>query len=119
MGKSEISCDCEVIHSEVVEKVKNELESDEVIFNLADFYKIFGDTTRIKILCALDKNEMCVCDISSILNMTISAVSHQLKILRESNLVKTKREGKVVYYSLADEHVKEIIECGLEHVLEK
>lgn len=119
MGKSEISCDCEVIHSEVVEKVKNELESDEVIFYLADFYKIFGDTTRIKILCALDKSEMCVCDISSILNMTISAVSHQLKILRESNLVKTKREGKVVYYSLADEHVKEIIECGLEHVLEK
>lgn len=119
MGKSEVTCDCEVIHSDVVEKVKGLLEKDEVIFDLADFFKIFGDTTRIKILYALDKNEMCVCDISSLLNMTISAVSHQLKVLRESNLVKTKKEGKVVYYSLADEHVKEIIECGMEHVLEK
>ena len=118
MGKSEITCDCDVIHSEVVEKVKSEIGNDEIIFELADFYKIFGDTTRVKILCALDKSELCVCDVSSLLNMTISAVSHQLKILREANLVKTRRDGKVVYYSLLDEHVKEIIECGMEHVLE-
>lgn len=118
MGKSEITCDCEIIHQDVVEKVKSELPQDEVIFELADFYKIFGDTTRIKILCALDKNELCVCDIASLLNMTISAVSHQLKILRESDLVKTSRDGKVVYYSLADNHVREIIECGMEHVME-
>lgn len=118
MGKSEITCDCEVIHSDVVETVKKQLENDNVIIDLADFFKIFGDSTRLKILLALAKSELCVCDIASLLNMTISAVSHQLKLLRESNLVKTKRSGKVVYYSLADEHVAEIIECGLEHVLE-
>lgn len=119
MGKSEISCDCEVIHTEVVEAVKKQLEKDEIICDLSDFFRIFGDTTRLKILLCLDKNELCVCDISSLLNMTISAVSHQLKLLRDSNLVKTRRDGKVVYYSLADEHVRKIIECGLEHVLEK
>ena len=118
MGKSEITCDCEVIHSEVVEKLKKVLPQDELIFELADFYKIFGDTTRVRILYALDKAELCVCDISALLNMTISAVSHQLKILRDSNLVSTRREGKVVYYSLADNHVKEIIECGIEHITE-
>lgn len=118
MGKSEQTCDCEIIHSEVVEQVKKQLESDEVIFNLADFFKIFADTTRIKILYCLDKNELCVCDVAALLNMTISAVSHQLKILRDANLVKTRRDGKVVYYSLSDEHVKEIIECGMEHILE-
>ena len=118
MGKSEITCDCEVIHSEVVEKLKKVLPQDELIFELADFYKIFGDTTRVRILYALDKSELCVCDISALLNMTISAVSHQLKILRDSNLVSTRRDGKVVYYSLADNHVKEIIECGIEHISE-
>ena len=118
MGKSEITCDCEVIHSEVVEKLKKVLPQDELIFELADFYKIFGDTTRVRILYALDKSELCVCDISALLNMTISAVSHQLKILRDSNLVSTRRDGKVVYYSLADNHVKEIIQCGIEHISE-
>ena len=118
MGKSEITCDCEVIHSDVVEKLKTVFPQDELIFDLADFYKIFGDTTRVRILYALDKAELCVCDISALLNMTISAVSHQLKILRDSNLVSTRRDGKVVYYSLADGHVKEIIECGIEHIME-
>ena len=118
MGKNELTCDCLVIHSEAVENVKNAFPDEEVILNLADFFKIFSDSTRIKILYALDKSELCVCDISSLLNMTISAVSHQLKLLRESNLVKTHREGKVIYYSLADEHVQKIIECGLEHVME-
>ncbi|MCR4736509.1 MAG: metalloregulator ArsR/SmtB family transcription factor [Treponema sp.] len=83
------------------------------------FYKIFADVTRVRILCALDKAELCVCDLSSFLGMTISAVSHQLKLLRESDLVKTRRDGKVVYYSLTDEHVQQIIECGMEHILEK
>ncbi len=118
MGKNELTCDCLVIHSEAVENVKNAFPDEEVMLNLADFFKIFSDSTRIKILYALDKSELCVCDISSLLNMTISAVSHQLKLLRESNLVKTHREGKVIYYSLADEHVQKIIECGLEHILE-
>ena len=88
-------------------------------FDLADFYKIFGDTTRVKILYALDKSELCVCDISALLGMSVSAVSHQLRALRDSNLVRTKRDGKIVYYSLADEHVKSILECGLEHIEEK
>lgn len=119
MGKSEVTCDCEVIHEDLVKKVKEQLQSEEIITELAVFYKIFSDTTRVKILYALDKSDLCVCDISALLNMSISAVSHQLKILRDSYLVKTKREGKVIYYSLADEHVQKMIECGLEHLLEK
>ena len=87
--------------------------------DLAELFKIFGDSTRLRIMSALLRHELCVCDISALLNMTISAVSHQLKILRDSNLVSTRRDGKVVYYSLADNHVKEIIECGIEHISEK
>ena len=113
------TCEGEVIHEDVVKRVKATFPKDEMIFDLADFYKIFGDTTRVKILYALDKEELCVCDISALLGMTISAVSHQLKILRDSNLVKTRRNGKVVYYSLADEHVQKVIECGVEHIMEK
>ncbi|MBP5601365.1 MAG: helix-turn-helix transcriptional regulator [Treponema sp.] len=112
------TCDSEVIHEDVVKKVKATFPKDELIFDLADFYKIFGDTTRVKILYALDKSELCVCDISALLGMSVSAVSHQLKTLRDSNLVKTKREGKVVYYSLSDDHVKSILECGIEHLTE-
>ncbi len=118
MKKNEELCEGEVIHEETVKKVKATFPEDEMIFDLADFYKIFGDTTRVKILYALDKSDLCVCDISALLEMTVAAVSHQLKILRDSNLVKTRREGKVVYYSLADEHVQEIIECGMEHISE-
>ena len=118
MSKDEV-CECEVIHEDVVKKVKTTFPKDEMIFDLADFYKIFGDTTRVKILYALDKSELCVCDISVLLGMSVSAVSHQLRVLREADLVRTKRQGKVIYYSLADEHVKSILECGLEHIKEK
>ena len=118
MGKNEITCDCEIIHDETVNFVKQQLPPEEILADLADFYKIFSDSTRVRILYALDKSELCVCDISVLLNMSVSAVSHQLKLLRESNLVKTKREGKVVFYSLSDNHVKKIIECGLEHIEE-
>ena len=117
--KNDEICDCEVIHEEAVKSVKAAFPADELLFDLSDFYKIFGDTTRVKILFALDKSELCVCDISALLGMSVSAVSHQLRTLRDSNLVKTNRQGKVVYYSLADEHVKSILECGLEHILEK
>ena len=119
MGKAEVLCDKVMIHNDVVEKLKKGFLDDEVIFLVADFFKIFGDSTRFKILYALDKEELCVCDISALLGMTISAVSHQIKILRDSNLVKTRRNGKVVYYSLADEHVQKVIECGVEHIMEK
>ena len=118
MKKDIETCNCDIIHEETVKKVKTTFPKDEMIFDLADFYKIFGDTTRVKILYALDKSELCVCDISVLLEMTVSAVSHQLKILRDSNLVKTRRDGKIVYYSLADHHVQEIIECGMEHISE-
>lgn len=118
MKKKDELCECEIIHEDIVKRVKSTFPKDEMIFDLADFYKIFGDTTRVKILYALDKNELCVCDISALLSMSISAVSHQLKILRDSNLVKTRRVGKVVYYSLEDQHVQEIIECGMEHISE-
>lgn len=114
----EDNCECEIIHEELVNKVKSTFPKDEMIFDLADFYKIFGDTTRVKILYALDKSELCVCDISALLGMSVSAVSHQLRTLRESDLVRTKRQGKVIYYSLADDHVKSILECGIDHISE-
>lgn len=119
MGQSETCSDVDVIHADIVDKVKKNFPSNQLINTLSDFFKIFGDTTRVKIMCALDKSEMCVGDISVLLDMTVSAVSHQLKILREASLVKTKRQGKVVFYSLADEHVQRIIECGIEHIIEK
>ena len=119
MEKSDLVCDSNCGNESVVEEVKASFMTDEILFDLADFYKIFGDTTRIKILYALDKRDLCVCDISSILNMTVSAVSHQLKTLRDSNLVKTRREGKSIFYSLSDDHVRKIIDCGLEHIMEK
>ncbi len=119
MQKKEETCEGEIIHEDTVKKVKETFPKDEMIFDLADFYKIFGDTTRVKILYALDKSELCVCDISALLGMSVSAVSHQLRTLRESDLVRTNREGKVIYYSLADDHVKSILECGIEHIKEK
>ena len=117
--KNEEICECEVIHEETVNTVRSTFPPDETLFDLSDFYKIFGDTTRVKILYALDKSELCVCDISALLGMSVSAVSHQLHTLREADLVRSKRQGKIVYYSLADEHVKSILECGLEHIQEK
>ena len=119
MGQSETCSDVDVLHADIVDKVKKDFPSNQLINTLSDFFKIFGDTTRVKIMCALDKSEMCVGDISVLLDMTVSAVSHQLKILRETSLVKTKRQGKIVFYSLADEHVQRIIECGIEHIIEK
>lgn len=119
MGQSETCSDVDVLHADIVDKVKKDFPSNQLINTLSDFFKIFGDTTRVKIMCALDKSEMCVGDISVLLDMTVSAVSHQLKILREASLVKTNRQGKVVFYSLADEHVQRIIEWGIEHIIEK
>ena len=98
---------------------KDIMPDEELLYDLADLFKIFGDTTRIKILYALRADEMCVSAIAELLNMNQSAVSHQLHTLRESDLVRTKRDGKVIYYSLADEHVRSILECGIEHLEEK
>ena len=118
MGKSVMCCDCEIIHNETVEKVKKEMFPDESFADISDFFRIFADSTRIKILWALDKSEMCVCDIASLLGMTKSAVSHQLKVLKDSNLVKSRREGKVVFYSLSDDHVRDIFEKAVERINE-
>ena len=112
-------CDCTIIHEEVVERVRGELAQEEVLYELAEFFKVFGDSTRIRILSALERSEMCVCDIANLLNMTQSAISHQLRVLKKARLVKNRREGKVIYYSLDDDHVKEILDAGLSHILEE
>jgi len=111
-------CDCEVIHQDVIDHVKKEMIKEKVILDVSDFFKVLGDPTRSKIMCALDKNEMCVCDLAVLLNMTKSAISHQLKVLRESNLIDFRKEGKLVYYFLADGHVKDVFETAIEHVTE-
>lgn len=112
-------CDCDIIHEDIIEKVKKKMPEDELLGDLSDFFKVIGDGTRIRILWALDESEMCVCDLASVLNMTKSAISHQLRSLREANLVKFRKSGKEVFYSLADNHVKEIFEQGLIHIKEK
>ncbi len=109
---------CSTIHSDVVEKVSENMPQDENLYDLAEFFKVFGDTTRIKILWALSTSEMCVCDIAALLNMSQSAISHQLRFLKNSKLVKFRKSGKVSYYSLDDIHVKQILEFGLTHLNE-
>ena len=107
--------DCEVLHEDIIENVKNQMLKEDVLFDVSDFFKILGDSTRAKIMWALDKSEMCVCDLAVLLGMTKSAISHQL---REANLVKNRKDGKMVIYSLDDDHVKDIFEKALNHVLE-
>ena len=113
------SCSCSIIHEEVVAKVGESMPEEETLYDLAELFKVFGDTTRIKILCALLESEMCVCDIAALLCMNQSAISHQLRVLKQARLVKYRKEGKSVYYSLDDEHVKQIFDQGLVHVNEK
>ena len=116
-NKSE-SCSCNVIHKEVVENVKNKLPKEETLNDLAELFKVFGDSTRIKIICSLFESEMCVCDLSVLLNISQSAISHQLRVLKSARLVKFRRAGKVIYYSLDDEHIKQIFDAGLHHITE-
>ena len=118
MGKNELSCDCNHIHESIVAETRSSMPTDEIICDIAEFYKVFADSTRIKILCALHEKELCVCDIAVVLNMTKSAVSHQLKILRQANLVKNRKDGKIVYYSLSDDHVRKIFDMAVEHLEE-
>ena len=110
--------DCTVIHQEVVDRVRGTMPQDDVLLDLADTFKLFSDSTRLKILYALMEAEMCVCDIAVLLGMTKSSVSHQLRVLKQSNLVKYRKAGRVIYYSLADDHVRTIYRMGMEHVLE-
>ena len=112
-------CDCNVIHEDIVNQVRDKMPQEESLYDLAELFKVFGDSTRIRILWALHESEMCVCDIAVLLNMTQSAISHQLRVLKQANLVKNRKEGKVVYYSLVDDHVREIFDQGLIHINEK
>nr|MBP3680694.1 winged helix-turn-helix transcriptional regulator [Clostridia bacterium] len=116
MSKNEFICDCNIIHEDIVKKVLNTMIQQEKINKISDFFKILGDSTRAKIIAALDQNEMCVCDIANVLQMTKSSVSHQLAILRKAKLVKYRKEGKTVYYSLSDNHVQEVFESALDHI---
>lgn len=111
-------CDSIIIHKEVVENTKIKMPDDTSLNELADFFKIFGDSTRVRILWALSLNQMCVCDIATLLNMSQSSISHQLRVLKQNKFVKNRRDGKVVYYSLLDEHISYILKQGLTHISE-
>ena len=115
MEQEEEVC-CNVVHETIVNDVKEKLPAEEMLYDLAELFKVFGDSTRIKILYVLLESEMCVCDIASLLNMTQSAISHQLRVLKQSQLVKFRREGKTIFYSLADHHVVTILNQGMDHV---
>lgn len=119
MSKNEFVCDCNIIHEDLVNSTIGKMKDDDTINRVAEFFKILGDTTRVKILFALDQNELCVCDIANILNMSKSSISHQLGTLRRSGIVKCKKIGKEVFYMLDDEHVKEVFEVGMEHIEHK
>ena len=106
------------LDDEQVKKINDEMPLDEMLYDLAELYKVFGDTTRIRILYALLESELCVNDMAVLLNMSQTAVSHQLRVLKNNKLVKFRKEGKIVFYSLSDEHVRSIIEIGMEHVEE-
>lgn len=114
---NDCNCGCG-LHEALAKKVKNKMISDEVLFDIAEVFKIFGDSTRMKIIYALKLSELCVYDLAFITNSTQSAISHQLRILKQAKLVKARKEGKVVYYSLKDEHVIKLFEIGREHVEE-
>ena len=119
MGKTEVEC-CDVtcIHNENVKRALEQMPDEERLNSLADFYKAFADGTRVKILYVLQKSEMCVCDLAQTLDMTQSAISHQLRLLKQMKLVVNRREGKTVFYSLADSHIKTIMNQGMEHIRE-
>ena len=119
MSKNEFVCDCNVIHQDIVDDTRKNMLDGFTFNSLAEFFKIIGDTTRTKILFALDQNEMCVCDIANVLGMSKSSISHQLGTLRRSGIVKCRKEGKEVFYMLDDEHVKKVFEIGIEHIEHK
>lgn len=112
-------CEEHCVHDALVDEVERVLPTEDELYDLAELLRIFGDTTRIRILYVLFEKEVCVCDIAEVLGMTISAISHQLRILKTARLVKFRRDGKTVYYSLADDHVKTILGMGMEHIKEK
>ncbi len=119
MAKNEYICDCNAVHQEKVDNTRQKMPTDFIFDGLAGFYKIIGDKTRCKLLFALLQNEMCVCDLANVLSMTKSSISHQLAKMKDYGVVKSRREGKEVYYSLDDEHISEIFEISIEHIKHK
>ena len=107
-----------IVNQDAVDKVLDALPDEEILYDVAELFKVFGDSTRIKIICVLFESEMCVYDLAANLEMTQSAISHQLRILKNANLVKFRRDGKMIYYSLDDEHVQQIFDAGYKHVIE-
>ena len=114
----DLCCEDDVVHTVAVEKAKHEMLNEDVLYDMAELFKVFGDSTRVRILSALFNTELCVCDIANLLNMTKSAISHQLRVLRQTKLVKSRKSGKEVFYELADDHVKKIFAQAAEHVME-
>lgn len=113
-----VACNCTILHEDVIHKVRQDMPEEGLLYDLAELFKVFGDSTRIRILYALSASEMCVCDIAALLGMTQSAISHQLRILKSARLVKNRKAGKVVFYTLDDSHVADMFAQGLEHVKE-
>ena len=116
--EEELECECNHIHKDALKKASDSMPSEDDLYDVAELFKVFGDSTRTRIISALFSAELCVCDIAKLLNMTKSAVSHQLRILRNSKLVKYRRDGKELFYSLSDDHVIKIYKLALEHVEE-
>ena len=118
-SKNDFSCNCTIIHEDVIANVKQALTDDEQLYGMSEFFKMFGDGTRLKIINALMLSEMCVCDISALVGMNQSVVSHHLKILRDMRVIKYRRAGKIVYYALCDEHIALIFNQGRTHIAEQ
>ena len=112
-------CETSVIHYDIVENVREKMPPEDPVYDVADLFKVFGDSTRARMICALTVSEMCVCDIAALLGMTSSAISHQLRILKQAGIVRNRRVGKIVYYSLADEHIRQLFTVAFEHVTEE
>ncbi len=119
MERNIYKCDCTVIHEDVLNAVRLKMPEEKNLLDLSELFKVFGDSTRIRILWALTEAEMCVCDITALLGMTQSAISHQLRVLKQARLVRHRKEGKIVYYSLDDEHIRQIFDQGLTHIKER
>ena len=117
-GENIVECECKHIHQDIIETVRENMPEEDMLVDLAELFKVLGDQTRIKIIFILFKEEMCVCDIAESVGMTQSAISHQLRILKQAKLVKFRKEGKVVFYSLDDDHIHEIVKKGCEHIEE-
>ena len=113
------TCEVPVIHEDVLARVREKMPAEEPVYEVSELFKVFGDSTRARIICALNIEEMCVCDLSALLNMTQSAISHQLRLLKVSRIVKSRKQGRVVYYSLDDAHIWQIFAMAFDHVMEE